>query len=124
MIMFRFMRSPIGIVIGVTAILIASPKARAGIRKMAVKTISAFPGKEEEVWDATSELKEQLPRARGAVRKAAVKMTVPILGIVETVQDTITKFQNKYVSDVNTPPSEQEIDYKSSSGSSHYKTKD
>ncbi|MCW9134120.1 hypothetical protein OF830_25335 [Bacillus paramycoides] len=54
--MFRFIKSPIGITIGVVAVLVASPKAREEIRKVAMKTISAFPGKEEKMQDASSEI--------------------------------------------------------------------
>ncbi|MGE7767817.1 YtxH domain-containing protein [Peribacillus sp. NPDC096540] len=116
--MFRFIKSPIGIAIGVAAVLIGSPKARKGIRKIAVKTISAVLGKEEKVRDAGSELKEQLPKAKEAVRKVAVKTVAPILGIVEAVQNTISEFREKWVSGENKHYSEEAIAFESSSSSS------
>ncbi len=47
--MFRFMKSPIGIAVGVAAVILASPKARTGLRKLAVKTVSAFLGAKEQI---------------------------------------------------------------------------
>ena len=117
--MFRFMKSPIGIVVGVAAVLIASPKARAGVRKMAVKTVSVFLGNEEKVEDTDSEMKETLPKVKEAVRKVAVKVTSPIIGIVETIQDSISKLQKKWVSPENVFDSEQVINYDGLAGSPH-----
>ncbi|MGE8203194.1 YtxH domain-containing protein [Heyndrickxia sp. NPDC080065] len=120
--MLRFIKSPIGIAIGVgvTAVLIASPKARATIRKVAVKTISVFLGKEDEIQDADSEMMDQQsPNVKEAVRKVAVKVTKPILGIVETIQNTLTKLQDKWVSNANEHLSDQEINYESSTNSPH-----
>lgn len=111
MYMFRFMKSPIGIAIGVAAVIMASPKVRKGMRKMAVKTISAFLGKKEQIQSASSEMKETLPKAKEAVRKVAVKTVSPILGAVEAVPNTISKFQEKWASRVNAYHSEQNIDY-------------
>ncbi len=121
--MFRFIRSPIGIAAGVSAVLITSLKTRAAFRKAAVKTIAAFIGKKEKAREATTGMKGQLPKARAFVRKVAVKLTVPILGIVGVVQDSITQLQKKWGSDVLVPISDEEINYEGSFSSSHHQIK-
>lgn len=109
--MFRFMKSPIGIAIGVAAVILASPKARKGLRKLAVKTVSAFLGAKEQIQSAGSEMEEALPKVKEAARKVAMKTVSPIIGAVEAVPNTISKFQEKWVSRVNAYHSEQNIDY-------------
>lgn len=111
MCMFRFMKSPIGIAVGVAAVILASPKARKGLRKLAVKTVSAFLGAKEQIQSAGSEMEEALPKVKEAARKVAVKTVSPIIGAVEAVPNTISKFQEKWVSRVNAYHSEQNIDY-------------
>ncbi|MCW9134119.1 YtxH domain-containing protein [Bacillus paramycoides] len=122
--MFRFIRSPIGIAIGVAAVLVASPKARKGMRKIAVKTISAVLGAKEQIQSAGSETEEILPKAKEAARKVAVKTVAPILGVVEAVPNTISKVQEKWASGMNAYHSEQGINYEISSGSPQYQMKD
>lgn len=109
--MFRFMKSPIGIAVGVAAVIMASPKARKGLRKLAVKTVSAFLGAKEQIQGAGSEMEEALPKVKEAARKVAVKTVSPIIGAVEAVPNTISKFQEKWASRVNAYQSEPNIDY-------------
>ncbi|AFQ08428.1 TPA: YtxH domain-containing protein [Bacillus pacificus] len=111
--MFRFMKSPIGIAVGVAAVILASPKARTGLRKLAVKTVSAFLGAKEQMKSAGSEMEEALPKVKEAARKAAVKTVSPIIGAVEAVPITISKFQEKWASHVNAYHSNESVDYES-----------
>lgn len=111
--MFRFMKSPIGIAVGLAAVILASPKARTGLRKLAVKTVAAFLGAKEQMKSAGSEMEEALPKVKEAARKAAVKTVSPIIGAVEAVPITISKFQEKWASRVNAYHSNESVDYES-----------
>ncbi|HDX9628427.1 TPA: YtxH domain-containing protein [Bacillus cereus] len=111
--MFRFMKSPIGIAVGVAAVILASPKARKALRKLAVKTVSAFLGAKEQMQSAGAEMEEALPKVKEAAHKVAVKTVSPIIGAVEAVPTTISKFQEKWVSRLNAYHSKESMDYES-----------
>lgn len=113
MYMFRFMKSPIGIAVGVAAVILASPKARKALRKLAVKTVSAFLGAKEQMQSAGAEMEEALPKVKEAAHKVAVKTVSPIIGAVEAVPTTISKFQEKWVSRLNAYHSNESMDYES-----------
>ncbi|WP_309244144.1 YtxH domain-containing protein, partial [Paenibacillus sp. GbtcB18] len=90
-----------GIAVVVAAVILASPKARKALRKLAVKRVYAFLGAKEQMQSAGAEMEEALPKVKEAAHKVAVKTVSPIIGAVEAVPTTISKFQEKWVSRLN-----------------------